>query len=159
MADDSDEEISKLDVVEQSSQTKKSRYSSKKPVGTFSTCDLSDQELDSVGVRQVAAESTKLPEPDVWRSFDEGIALDPDVTTDDDVSRGCSIKATGTSQKSPVCLQIKGRISRVHARERSLKRVSPVVLRRSTRKKVASNDDNSVTLITPSTHLPSSPKL
>lgn len=143
-----------MDVVERSSPTKKPRYSTREPVGTFSTCDLSDQELDSVGVRQVAAESTKLPKPDVWRSFDEGIALDPDVTTEDDVSRGYSIKATDTSQKSPVCHQVKGRTSQVHARERSLKRVSPVVLRRSTRKKVASN---SVTLITPSTHLPSKP--
>lgn len=159
MADGSEEEISKLDVVERFSQTKKPRYSTKEPFGTFSICDIPDQELDSVGVRQVAAESTKLPKPDVWRSFDEGIALDPDVTTDDDVSRGYSIKATDTSQESLVCHQVKRRTSRVHARERSLKRVSPVVLRRSTRKKVASNDDNSVTLITPSTHLPSSPKL
>ena len=162
MGDSSDEEASKIDAVEQSSQTKQPRCSDKEPVfcETFSIGGITDQEFDSVGVRQISAESAKLQKkPDVWGSL---IALESDITTDDEVS---SIKAAGTSQSRPstrkhlVSQQVKGRTSRGHASGRSLKRISPVVLRRSTRKKVASIDDISVALTTPSTHLPSRPKL
>ena len=115
-----------------------------------------------MGVRQISAKSAKLQKPDVWESL---IALESDITTEDDLSRECSIKAAGTSQtkqstrKTLVSQQVKRRTSRGHASGRGLKRISPVILRRSTRKKVASTDDVSVVLTIPSPHLPSSPKL
>ena len=164
MGDSSDEETSKIDAVEHSSQTKQPRCSDKEAVffETFSIGDKADQEFDSVGVRQISAKSAKLQKPDVWESL---IALESDITTEDDLSRGCSIKAAGTSQtkqstrKTLVSQQVKRRTSRGHASGRGLKRISPVILRRSTRKKVASTDDVSVVLTIPSPHLPSSPKL
>lgn len=164
MGDSSDEETSKIDAVEHSSQTKQPRCSDKEPVfcETFSIGDTADQEFDSVGVSQISVESAKLQTPDVWGSL---IALKSDITTDDDVNEECSIKAAGTSQskqstrKSRVSQHVTGRTGRGHARGRGLKRISPVILRRSTRKKAASMDDISVVLTTPSTHLPSSHKL